>query len=529
MASIKQAVLIMGAGLFASLNLLHAQITPPGGGGSGGGTNDGGSSGWGYALPDYGTNLWIAHVASASGSLTGIASNTEPDVQYEIQSVTDLTQTNWGLDDLWPFKVNYALHQYLYDPTYTGPTSFTWQDDLATTPAPAILGIGDPYWISQDLGNLADVGAYTNSGSLYLQSGINNLFGLAFETTLVNQGGTNYSVIPPVYVYPVTIAPGGSVAITNVNCFFSQTADPVLLTNGYYFAAVGTPGTYLPSETPPNQPYPIPPLAGFATTNQTGLMIASVGNPIVVGAWAMISAQWAKGHGGLYRYYRCTRKTGICYEPYAQEKLVVDQCLEAVKPLAISAEEANFVRALIDKKSEKDGQALETASAEMNDKISLVQKKLNKLTCAFLDEVIDEESYQAAKAGLVLEKTTLKQQKEQLHKTRSSSWNEPVKEVINIMELAGKSQTTKSPQELAQVVHKVGTNRLLSRKTVTFSFSEPYAFIPSLLVSRPVTMPTTSPPLGDETGGSPVWCMLVTHLRTYFSNKSVFDEGKTSL
>ena len=221
---------------------------------------------------------------------------------------------------------------------------------------------------------------------------------------------------------------------------------------------------------------------------------------------SMISAQWAKGHGGLYRYYRCTRKTGICYEPYAQEKLVIDQCLEAVKPLAISTEEANFVRALIDKKSEKDGQALETASAEMTDKISLVQKKLNKLTRAFLDEVIDEESYQAAKAGLVLEKTTLKQQKEQLHKTRSSSWNEPVKEVINTMELAGKSQTTKSPQELSLVVHKVGTNRLLSRKTVTFSFSEPYDLIPSLLASRPVTMTTTSPSLGDENGGSIMWC-----------------------
>jgi hypothetical protein len=101
-------------------------------------------------------------------------------------------------------------------------------------------------------------------------------------------------------------------------------------------------------------------------------------------------------------------------------------------------------------------------------------------------------------AGLVLEKTTLKQQKEQLHRTRSSSWNEPVKEVINTMELAGKLQTDKSPQEISQVVHKVGTNRLLSRKTVTFSFSEPYAFIPSLLASRPVTIPNTSPSLGDE-------------------------------
>jgi len=129
-----------------------------------------------------------------------------------------------------------------------------------------------------------------------------------------------------------------------------------------------------------------------------------------------------------------------------------------------------------------------------------------KLTRAFLDEVIDEESYQAAKADLVLEKTGLKAEKQRLHRTRSSSWNEPAKEVINTMELAGKVQTDKSPQEISQVVHTVGTNRLLSRKTVTFSFSEPYDFIPSLLASVEASTLTTSSSLCDEKSESPMWC-----------------------
>ncbi len=142
----------------------------------------------------------------------------------------------------------------------------------------------------------------------------------------------------------------------------------------------------------------------------------------------------------------------------------------------------------------------------MSEKISLVQKKLNKLTRAFLDELIDEESYQAAKADLVMEKTMFKEEKQRLHITRASFWNEPVKEVINTMELAGKSQTDKSPQEIAQVVHKVGTNRLLSRKTVTFSFAHPYDFIPSLLASSEASTPTTAPSLGDANSQSIRWC-----------------------
>jgi hypothetical protein len=120
--------------------------------------------------------------------------------------------------------------------------------------------------------------------------------------------------------------------------------------------------------------------------------------------------------------------------------------------------------------------------------------------------VIDEESYQAAKADLVIEKTTMKEEKQRLHRTRSSFWNEPAKEVINTMELVGKSQTDKSPAEISQVVHKVGTNRLLSRKTVTFSLAEPYDLIPSLLASGHISIPNTSPSLCDENGGSINWC-----------------------
>lgn len=39
------------------------------------------------------------------------------------------------------------------------------------------------------------------------------------------------------------------------------------------------------------------------------------------------------------------------------------------------------------------------------------------VTCGYLDEVIDEESYQIAKADLVVEKNRLKQEKERLDKS----------------------------------------------------------------------------------------------------------------
>jgi hypothetical protein len=41
-------------------------------------------------------NLWIAQVGISSGSLVGIVSNSQPDISYEIQSLTDLSQAGAG-------------------------------------------------------------------------------------------------------------------------------------------------------------------------------------------------------------------------------------------------------------------------------------------------------------------------------------------------------------------------------------------------------------------------------------------------
>jgi hypothetical protein len=193
---------------------------------------------------------------------------------------------------------------------------------------------------------------------------------------------------------------------------------------------------------------------------------------------------------------------------YVQEKFVIAQCLDIVKPLAISTEEANHLRILIDEETERESNTVETGTEKIAAKLSDIQEKLNRLTRKYLDEVIDEESYQATKADLVTEKTVLKQEKERLHRTGSNFWNEPAKEVINIMELAGKTQVEKSPQEISQVVHKVGTNRLLSRKTVTFSFAEPYDFTASLLTAPQVSPLNLIPSLCDANFQNTNWCAV---------------------
>lgn len=77
--------------------MFSLDVPSPGDGGSGGGS--GGGTGGGLVrfmtAADYGTNLWVAQIAITNGYLVGFCSNTVTDVQYEIQSCTNLPQTDW--------------------------------------------------------------------------------------------------------------------------------------------------------------------------------------------------------------------------------------------------------------------------------------------------------------------------------------------------------------------------------------------------------------------------------------------------
>jgi hypothetical protein len=76
---------------------------------------------------------------------------------------------------------------------------------------------------------------------------------------------------------------------------------------------------------------------------------------------SMISAQWAKGRGCVYRYYRCSRKTGGCREPYLAEGQVREQVLGLLSPLALTASDATQIFALIDCEADKECEAYNSA------------------------------------------------------------------------------------------------------------------------------------------------------------------------
>jgi len=236
------------------------------------------------------------------------------------------------IDDLWPFTANYNLDNYLVNTSITnrwpyGFTNFTFEPNFATNiPAPAILGQSDPYWILQPgLANYintndyaiflslppSDWGVSVNSSntSASLSSG-NNLFGLPYYTGCIvankTDGSGNQSY--------QTIAPGGNLTEQQgyvINNYASWCPAPTLSLANYYFAPMLPPepgftdidGLSLPGEMDPYgssnvQPFPVPIEDDFNVTNQTPPIIASVGQPMIIGGWAKYSV----GSSGKYAY-----------------------------------------------------------------------------------------------------------------------------------------------------------------------------------------------------------------------------------
>ena len=247
------------------------------------------------------------HEGESNGDYDPTTSNYSPDLDY------------FQLDNLWPFVANYDLANYILDTSRTnvpyGTTNFNFLPNVTTSiPAPAILGqpgsesILQPglsaYLQNQQTGLSPmnwglSINPQLTTASLSASA---NLFGMAYS------GGYIVLVTNQTYSYQA-IGINGRVTVPAgylTSGYSSSCANPSLSLVNYYFAPLLPPISYyvdisglsLPGENIngdgfSNQPYPLPIEPDFNVTNTTPPIIASVGQPMIIGGWA----KYAVGSG----------------------------------------------------------------------------------------------------------------------------------------------------------------------------------------------------------------------------------------
>ena len=200
-----------------------------------------------------------------------------------------------------------------------------------------------------------------------------------------------------------------------------------------------------------------------------------------------ITAQWAKGKlGGIYRYYRCTKKRGVCSQKYIQEKDLANQVKARLQSVALPDTHTDWMLKKVDEWEKEQTNKTSSSVQNIKSKITETQEKLDKLVSAYIDGDIPKESYLVKKEDLLKTRVSLAEQK-----TKPNEKNplEPLLAWILDTKKASFLAFSDNYHEMKQIIQKIGTNPRLSDRSLSFSFIPPSDFLASRLAGRAPTIP----------------------------------------
>ena len=237
---------------------------------------------------------------------------------------------------------------------------------------------------------------------------------------------------------------------------------------------------------------------------------------------AAITAQYAHGNGGIYKYYRCTKKFGPCGQSYLREEILVKQLKEKISKVVICEDWKDKMLAKVDEWEKEQKQSLQSFTQNLEKRIKATEEKLDKLVNAFLDGIIEKDIYLKKKDELIKQKTELLQRKSDFER-KGNNWIEPLRKWILSAHHAEKLVLSKDFYEIKSFVEKIGTNRRLLDKNVLFSWKKPWSFLVSSVGNSENSLKTglrSKPENFSDRPQSPVWWSILVHARTYFEQES---------
>ena len=191
---------------------------------------------------------------------------------------------------------------------------------------------------------------------------------------------------------------------------------------------------------------------------------------------AAITAQYAHGHGGTYKYYRCTKRLGSCSQSYLREDLLTEQLKSLISKVALGEDWKEKMLAQVEVWEKENIQSSQSFAQNLEKEIKETETKLDRLVNAFLDGSIEKETYLAKKDELITTKTDLQRRKSDFGR-KGNNWIEPLRDWILTAHHAEKLASSNEFDEIKSFVEKIGTNRRLLSKQVLVGLRPPFDLI----------------------------------------------------
>ena len=186
----------------------------------------------------------------------------------------------------------------------------------------------------------------------------------------------------------------------------------------------------------------------------------------------LITAETQKGHN----YYHCTKRKTKCFQKYVREESLAEQISEYIQKVFLPDDWARNIITEIKKEKSENAQSSNFFAQNINEKISMIDEKLERLMAAYLENAILLEEYQQNKNKLVEEKQVLKDKLSSFEQKRNN-WFEPAIRFVKSAKYAGILAKSNNFEEKRDFFKKLGSNFKILNQKIVFDLENPFKIL----------------------------------------------------
>ena len=200
----------------------------------------------------------------------------------------------------------------------------------------------------------------------------------------------------------------------------------------------------------------------------------------------MITAQYTTNRFGTkYIYYHCTKKHGICRQPYVAADSIASQMKAALQTVSLPLEEIEKIEKLITTWESESISSSGTVAQNLKSKLSETQEKLDKLVSVYLDGDIERTAYLTRKDLLLRQKASIAESLRDFGQQRKN-WVEPLRSFVLSLREAVELGKTDNHLEWKRFFQKIGSNPSLKDKTLSYGWGELWEFTASAVGGKEI-------------------------------------------
>ncbi len=194
---------------------------------------------------------------------------------------------------------------------------------------------------------------------------------------------------------------------------------------------------------------------------------------------SMITAQYATNRfGTTYTYYRCTKKKGVCHQPYLSSSALISQAKHLLQSVSLPLSEIENMEKQIDIWEKETISERGSVAQNLKTKLSETKERLDKLVSLYLDGDIEREIYLHKKDTLLRQKAKFEESFKDFEQQRKN-WIEPLRNFILSLKEAIYLEKTENYLEWKTFFQKIGSNPEIKDKTLSCNWGELFEFTAS--------------------------------------------------